>query len=516
MKSCVIALAFVAVVFSAPMVNEEDFSSAFETEMVQDETVSNLNNMVAELKKVAPAHLQGHVSHMAEHAVLIQEGKESAYAHDFAASKKAIETALKALNDDLDAGHRHDEAALRTSKDDNTKAINTVDSNNEASVKTVRGKACPTKRAEEAADEAKKKAKTDMDAIYNKKICGISTTWRDMDIEKDTPKMGSVLRNEWDKTRVTYVAAKSKYDASVKAHEDAVNANKASMAAFTTALDIQAAATVTACETAHSEYETLKKDVASNVVTRKQTYIAGLVIKCYVDHMTDNAAAKKCADSNRTASTTKFDINPPSLAACTSKAKNMDTYGPATWLPTADNCKEHPAPAPHKGVAPKWTEASGVHSSTDGKTVKKSANGKGYKTIASAFKVTGISGKSASSINSSGTGRTHIRMGLSTTSGTSGGVGTFQIFLSYSGNASARDSANGWHQFGKFTTDDRFEMKIVNKEMKVFKNGEELKTLGKVSDDKMYAKVSLYEGPDVDNGNGGKAAAELKDIQFYE
>jgi len=275
---------------------------------------------------------------MAEHAELIQEGKAKAYAHDFNASKRAIAAALKSLNDDLDAGHKHDEAALATAKSDNSDAIKNADSNNKASVKSVRGQACPTKRAEEDADAAKKKAKGDMDAIYNKKICGISTTWRDMDIEKETPKMGSVLRNEWDKTRAKYVASKSKHDAAVKAHLDAVNKNKAAMAAFVTALDIQAAATLSACRTAHAEYEALKKDVASNVVTRKQTYVAGLVIGCYVDNMTDNAAAKKCADSKRSASTAKFDITPPALAPCTSKAKNVDSYGPASWKPTATNC----------------------------------------------------------------------------------------------------------------------------------------------------------------------------------
>jgi len=309
--------------------------------LVQDETVANLNKMVAELKKVAPAHLQGHVSHMAEHAELIQEGKAKAYAHDFNASKRAIAAALKSLNDDLDAGHNHDKAALATAKSDNTDAVKNTDSNNKESVKSVRGKACPTKRAEEDADSAKKKAKSEMDAIYDKKICGISTTWRDMDIEKDTPKMGTVLRNQWDKTRALYVAAKSKHEAAVKAHQDAVNKNKAAMAAFTTALDIQAAATLAACKTAHAEYEALKKDVASNVVSRKQTYVAALVIRCYVDNMTNNADAKRCADSKRSASTTKFDITPPGLAPCASKAKNVDTYGPASWKPTSANCRTH-------------------------------------------------------------------------------------------------------------------------------------------------------------------------------
>merc|ERR1712054_284192 len=235
--SCVFALAFVAVVLSAPMANDD---YAF----VQEEAVANLNDFVAEMRKSAPRHLQFHVSHMAEHANLIQEGKAKAYAHDFNASKKAIESALKALNDDLDAGHRHDKAALATSKSDNTNNVNNADTKNKASVKTVRNKACPTKRAEEAADEAKKKAKQDMDTIYNKKICGISTTWRDMDIEKDVPKMGSVLRNQWDKTRALYVAAKSKHDNAVKAHQDAINRNNAAMSAFSTALDIQAANTL--------------------------------------------------------------------------------------------------------------------------------------------------------------------------------------------------------------------------------------------------------------------------------
>merc|ERR1712054_586523 len=330
--SCVFALAFVAVVLSAPMANDD---YAF----VQEEAVANLNDFVADLKKVAPSHLQYHVSHMAEHAVLLQEGKAKAYAHDFNASKKAIESALKALNDDLDAGHRHDKAALATSKSDNTNNVNNADTKNKASVKTVRNKACPTKRAEEAADEAKKKAKKEMDDIYNKKICGISTTWRDMDIEKDVPKMGTVLRNEWDKTRAKYVKAKTKHDNAIKAHEESIAKHNAAMSAFTTALNIQAANTLATCQTAHAEFEALKKEVASNVMTRKQVYIAGLVIKCYVTHMTDNAAAKKCADSNRSAGTTKFDITAPTMAPCKSKAHNSDSYGPASWKPSTSNCK---------------------------------------------------------------------------------------------------------------------------------------------------------------------------------
>merc|ERR1719174_948972 len=138
-----------------------------------------------------------------------------------------------------------------------------TDAKNKRSVHGVRNKACPTKRAEEKADEEKKAAKGAMDGIYNTKICGISTTWRDMDIEKDAPKMGTVLRNKWDATRAKYVAAKNKYDAAVKAHQSAINAHAAAMEAFKTALAIQAAATLAACEAAKAEYEILKRDVAS-------------------------------------------------------------------------------------------------------------------------------------------------------------------------------------------------------------------------------------------------------------
>merc|ERR1712230_234407 len=333
MKSCVIALAFVTLVFSAPMVPEDDFDYdvAYETYFIQTEAVTDLKNVVGELKKVAPEHLQGHVAHMAEHAEFLQDGK--ANAHDFAKSKKAIEAAIEALNNDLDAGHNHDVAALKTAAADNKNHVANTDSKNKRSVHGVRNKACPTKRAEEKADEEKKAAKGAMDGIYNTKICGISTTWRDMDIEKDAPKMGTVLRNKWDATRAKYVAAKNKYDAAVKAHQSAINAHAAAMEAFKTALAIQAAATLAACEAAKAEYEILKRDVASNVVTRKQTFVAALVIKCYTDNMTNNAA-----DNKRSANTSKFNINPPGIGACKSKGENSDSYGPASWKPTKANC----------------------------------------------------------------------------------------------------------------------------------------------------------------------------------
>merc|ERR1711959_393118 len=74
--------------------------------------------------------------------------------------------------------------------------------------------------------------------------------------------------------------------------------------------------------------------------TRKQTYVAGLVIQCYVDNITSNAGAKKCADGARGANVSKWNINAGSLAACASNASNQNKYGPKGWKATSTNCKD--------------------------------------------------------------------------------------------------------------------------------------------------------------------------------
>merc|ERR1711881_709017 len=135
-----------------------------------------------------------HVDHIAKHAELIQSNLESekakAYAHNFASSQRAIKAALKSLNDQLMAGHNHDKAA----------------------VNTYRGRACPSKRAEESANAKKAAAKSKLDKEKNTKICTLATTWGDMDIDKSSPKFGSALRNGWDQARSKWLKAKAAWD----------------------------------------------------------------------------------------------------------------------------------------------------------------------------------------------------------------------------------------------------------------------------------------------------------------
>merc|ERR1711981_94200 len=120
-----------------------------------------------------------------------------------------------------------DVAALNTSHNDNTK------STNDAKTDGIRNKACPTKRKEMEADVKKKNAKTAMQNVAAGKICtGLSTNWGDMDIDKDTPKYGTELRNGWDKARARYVAAKTAWEQATKDHNAALAAHNTAMAAF--------------------------------------------------------------------------------------------------------------------------------------------------------------------------------------------------------------------------------------------------------------------------------------------
>lgn len=83
----------------------------------------------------------------------------------------------------------------------------------------------------------------------------------------------------------------------------------------------------------------LKKDVQSNVKSRKAVYISVLVVKCYVDHLGNKAAAKRCADKARKANTSQWDINGGSLAPCVSVASLKNSFGPLDWKPSRKNCR---------------------------------------------------------------------------------------------------------------------------------------------------------------------------------
>merc|ERR1711977_176854 len=313
MESCVI-LAIVAVAFSA----ESSFNEAFADEIsfIQDEPAGTLSSAVHELRTVAPELLQAHVDHISKHAELIQSNLESAkakaYAHNFASSQKAIKAALKSLKD-----------------------------KSKAAVNNYRGKACPSKRAEESANAKKTAAKSKLDGEKNTKICNIATNWGDMDIDKSTPKFGSVLRNGWDAARAKWLKAKAAWDAAVKAHNKAIADHNKAMASFTTAVKVEAQNTHAQCQSGHKEYNLLKNEVASNVRTRKATFIATLVIACYIDNVASNSAAKACADKQRKASVSRWNITPAALAGCESTATLQHQYGPLSWSPTAAACHIH-------------------------------------------------------------------------------------------------------------------------------------------------------------------------------
>jgi len=343
MKSCVFFVLALAAVAIASSHIDEDFSEEYE--LLQDiPAEEDLMSVVHEMRRFAPMLLQEHVKVVAHHAELIQDSKAKAYAHDFSKSQAAIKAAIKSLNAELQTGHDHDVKTLKTSQDSGNKIVTDADTAAKIRVREYRDRACPTKRSEEAADSKKQAAKKKMDGIADTNICGgLSTTWGDMDIDKTTAKYGTALRNGWDKVRADYVKARTAHEQATKEHHDAIAAHQRSMAGFTTALGIEAQNVVDTCNAAHKQYDTLVKDVQSNVNMRKQTYVAGLVIQCYVDNITSNSGAKKCADGARGADVSRWNIDGGKLGACASNASNQNNYGPKDWKATTTNCKGHKA-----------------------------------------------------------------------------------------------------------------------------------------------------------------------------
>merc|ERR1711966_113241 len=335
-----ITLAIACFMASANQDVDEDFGPIME--LVDMSPEGDLMTTLGDMQKVAPTHMHFHINRIAKHAVLLQmDKKAAAYTHNFDASKAAIKAALKALTNQLNDGHRHDKAALATGINEGTSAISSKKTSGKNKCQTFKDKACPTKREEMEADAAKADAKKKMQNVGKGKVCdSLGSTWGDMDVDKATPKYGDELRNKWDKKRGEYETAKAKYDAAVKKHD-------AAMAEFKTALELEARNAVNACNQAHKEYNALKKEVASNVAARKQVFIATLVVTCYVDNLTDNGAAKTCADKKRGADTNQWNINPANLTPCNSNAELTNEFGPANWLPTSGRCSKA------------WHEASG-------------------------------------------------------------------------------------------------------------------------------------------------------------
>jgi DNA segregation ATPase FtsK/SpoIIIE-like protein len=294
---------------------------------------------LSEMRSHAPMHLKFHVSRINKHAMLLQKAK--AYGHDFSASSKAIKAALAALLSQLNAGHKHDKAALAAAHKNSKAAISTTESNGKTKCVEYKNKACPTKRIEGEAKAKMDAAHTRMRNIGKSKACDSLAhgTWGGMDVDKANPKFGTVVRNAWDKKRGEYVVAHTKWMAEKKVFETAQKAHTEAMAAFTTAVNLEASNAHNACKNAHKQYNDLKNEVFNNVKSRKHVYIASLIIHCYVDNLKSNSAAKSCADKKRKSDTSMWNISANNLAACVSKAALQERFGPLSWKPSNKSCE---------------------------------------------------------------------------------------------------------------------------------------------------------------------------------
>merc|ERR1712199_26470 len=278
-----------------------------------------------------------HGMRIEDHANLIQATKAKAYKHSFAA-RNAIKAAINSLISELNAGHNHDRNALNAERNAGHNAMNNAVNRGKRVTRGYREKSCPTKKAQVEAEGARNAAKNVLNSIKRKKVCNISTTWFDMGIKNSAPKFGSALRNKWDKHRAEYVRKTAVYNAAVKAYNKASREHAAAMSSFKATTRVEASNARSACHNAHRAYNLLKKDVASNVSTRKQVYIASKVISCYVDNLTKNGAAHGCADRARRANTSRWNIRPPRMNGCLSKAALEAQLGPLTWRPSKKNC----------------------------------------------------------------------------------------------------------------------------------------------------------------------------------
>merc|ERR1711959_742579 len=261
-------------------------------------TEENLLSVVKELRQATagtrhePAALR-----IEDHANLIQKAK--AYKHSFGA-RNALRAAIRALVSELNSGHNHDRNALNNERNAGHNAIRNASNRGKGVTRRYRERACPTKKAQVEAEAARNSAKNALNSIKRRKV--------------------------------------AKYNAAVRAYNKAAREHAAAMSAFKATTKAEASNAHAACRNAHKAYELLKRDVASNVATRKQVYIASKVITCYIDNLSNNGGAKNCADRARRANTSRWNINAAKMSGCQSKVSLQATLGPLSWRPSKRNC----------------------------------------------------------------------------------------------------------------------------------------------------------------------------------
>merc|ERR1712096_542836 len=266
-----------------------------------------------------------------------KERNNKAYKHSFGA-RNALRAAIRALVSELNAGHNHDRNALNRERNAGHRAISAALGRGKNTTRRYREKACPTKKAQVEAEAARNAAKNRMNAIKRRKVCNLSTSWFDMNIKGAAPKFGGELRNKWDKARADYLRKLAAYNAAVRKYNKAAREHAGAMAAFRATVKAEASNAHAACRNAHKAYNLLARDVASNVRTRKQVYIASKVITSYIDNLSNNGGAKGCADRARRANTSRWNINASKMNACNSKVALQAQIGPLSWRPSKRNC----------------------------------------------------------------------------------------------------------------------------------------------------------------------------------
>merc|ERR1712072_753361 len=301
-------------------------------------TEENLLSVVKELRRATDdTPFSVHGMRIEDHANLVQKAR--AYKHSFGA-RNALRAAIRALVSELNSGHNHDRNALNNERNAGHNAIRNASNRGKGVTRRYREKACPTKKAMVEAEAARNSAKNALNSIKRRKVCNLNTSWFDMNIKGAAPKFGGELRNKWDKARADYLRKLSKYNAAVRAYNKAAREHAGAMSAFKATVKAEASNAHAACRNAHKAYELLKKDVASNVSTRKQVYIASKVITCYIDNLKNNGGAKNCADRARRANTSRWNISAPKMNACLSKVALQAQLGPLSWRPSKRNCQE--------------------------------------------------------------------------------------------------------------------------------------------------------------------------------
>merc|ERR1711998_287587 len=335
MKLILVVAFFAALAYANDDIISSESVEPARADLAEEEDLLSAVKKLRAVSDNTPFHVHG--MRIEDHANLIQATKAKAYKHSFAA-RNAIKAAINSLVGELNTGHNHDRNALNQERNNGHNAISNAINRGKGVTRRYREKACPTKKAQVEAEAARNAAKGALNSIKRKKICNLGTTWFSMNIKGNAPKFGAELRNAWDKQRAEFVRKLSKYNAAVKAYNKAAREHAASMSAFKSTVRVEAANTRTSCHNAHRAYALLAKDVASNVRTRKQVYIASKVITCYVNNLTNNGSANGCASRARRANTSRWNITPAKMAPCLSKAALEAQLGPLTWRPSKSNC----------------------------------------------------------------------------------------------------------------------------------------------------------------------------------